>query len=87
VVASAVGGIPDYVLPGRNGFLFPQGDLGRCVQAIREASIHSLFSRGQVEPVSLARNRDYLSPPRMAENFLAAYARALEPCLPVDARP
>jgi len=37
VVASAVGGIPDYVSPGQNGLLFPAGNLGEFTQSIRAA--------------------------------------------------
>ena len=78
VVASDIGGVPDYVRPDENGVLFPAGDLESFVKAIRVALQHPLFNRGQVEPASLARSREYLSTARMAESFLAAYARALE---------
>jgi glycosyltransferase involved in cell wall biosynthesis len=73
VVASRIGGIPDYVFPGKNGLLFAPGDLAEFVKAIKEACAHPLFRRGEVEPASLAGARDYLSPERMARNFLAAY--------------
>jgi len=78
VVASQVGGIPDYLIHGRNGFMFPAGDLNGFVQAIREACAHPLFSKGLVELETLAKTREYLSPERMAKNFLNAYAAALE---------
>ena len=77
VVVANTGGIPDYVQPSQNGLLFPPGDLDAFVQAIRAAAKHPLFGRGQVAPESLARSRGYLSPARMAQNFLAAYERAL----------
>ena len=77
VVVANTGGIPDYVQPSQNGLLFPPGDLDAFVQAIRAAVKHPLFGRGQVAPESLARSREYLSPTRMAQNFLAAYERAL----------
>jgi glycosyltransferase involved in cell wall biosynthesis len=73
VVASAVGGIPDYVWPGRNGILFPSGDLEACVNAIRAAGEHPLFSQGEVEEDALNEARDYLSPRRMGEDFLKIY--------------
>jgi glycosyltransferase involved in cell wall biosynthesis len=73
VVATAVGGIPDYVAPGENGVLFPSGDLEGCVGAIAEACAHPLFSRGLVDAQRLAQVRDYLSPARMAEGFLRIY--------------
>jgi glycosyltransferase involved in cell wall biosynthesis len=83
VVASEVGGIPDYVLPGRNGVLFPAGDLEALVRAIREACRQPLYSQGKVEPGSLAQNRAYLSPARMAEQFLAVYEKvAAAPAAP-----
>jgi hypothetical protein len=44
---------------------------------IRAAVVHPLFSRGLVTPSSLARNREYLSPARMAQLFLSAYHEVL----------
>ena len=73
VVGSAVGGIPDYVIPGQNGFLFASGDRAEFAAMIRAAVVHPLFSRGLVTPASLAKNREYLSPARMAQLFLSAY--------------
>ena len=77
VVASSVGGIPDYVIPGKNGILFPPGNLEDFVQAIRSTCAHPLFGRGLVESKTLAGMRVYLSPELMATKFLAAYEAAL----------
>lgn len=76
VVAAEIGGIPDYVVPGKNGLLFPVGDLEAFIQAVCAASAHPLFSRGEVEPETLQREREYLSPALMAKKFLAAYEAA-----------
>jgi len=73
VVASAVGGIPDYVWSGRNGILFPSEDMEACVNAVRAAGEHPLFGRGEVEKAALDEARDYLSPRRMGEGFLEIY--------------
>ncbi len=77
VVASNVGGIPDYVFSGKNGLLFSAGDLDQFVASIHAAAVHPLFSRGLVDPETLASTRLYLSPERMAKNFLAAYQAVL----------
>ena len=77
VVAAAVGGIPDYVVQGKNGLLFPAGELEAFIQAIRSAVAHPLFGRGLVDPATLAAEREYLSPELMAKKFLAAYEAAV----------
>ena len=77
VVAASVGGIPDYVVHGRNGLLFQPGDLEAFVQSIQSACAHPLFGGGQVDPETLATEREYLSPELMAKKFLAAYETAL----------
>jgi glycosyltransferase involved in cell wall biosynthesis len=73
VVASAVGGIPDYVLPGRNGITFPAANVDALIDAIRAATCHPLFSKGKVDLGVLDRMRNYLSPRLMGERFLEAY--------------
>jgi len=78
VVAASVGGIPDYVLPGKNGLLFPAGDVAAFLQSVRAACAHPRFGKGQVDPATLVIEREYLSPELMARRFLAAYETALE---------
>lgn len=77
VIASRVGGIPDYVVPGANGLLFEAGNLESCVRAIREAGQHPLFTRGAVEETTLKQMRHYLSPETMAARFWEAYQHVL----------
>lgn len=77
VVASRVGGIVDYVLPGENGFLFAAGDADECVNAMRNAGCHPLFSQGRVEDAVLARVRGYLSKEVMGEGFLELYRQVV----------
>jgi len=78
VVAASVGGIPDYVVDGKNGLLFPPGDQKAFVAAIRKACSHPLFSKGTVDPEAWAEEREYLSPELMAKKFFAAYESAIE---------
>jgi hypothetical protein len=47
------------------------------VAAVRQACAHPLFSQGRVDEPTLAQVREYLSPARMADNFLAAYTEVL----------
>ncbi len=78
VVGTEVGGIPDYVFPGRNGLLCQPDDLEGLVAAIREACRHPQFSRGEVDKATLAETRDYLSPQLMARKFSDIYRRLHE---------
>ncbi len=73
VVAADIGGIPDYVFPGRNGLLFPCGDTAGCAAAVQEACAHPLFRQGRVDPATLAETRAYLSPERMGRSFFEIY--------------
>jgi glycosyltransferase involved in cell wall biosynthesis len=77
VIATAVGGIPDYVFPGLNGVLCSPDSRGELIDAIRTASRHPQFRRGEVDPATLAQVRAYLSPQLMAKRFLETYHVAL----------
>lgn len=78
VIASAIGGIIDYVLPGKNGFTFPAADLSAFVQQVQIAVKHPLFGQGRVEEQTRHKMSDYLSPKVMHQKFLAAYERVWE---------
>ncbi len=78
VVASATGGIPDYIKSGLNGITFTAGNLEEFVKAVRLAVAHPLFGEGKVDPATLAQVKQYLSPAVMAQKFLGAYQRVLE---------
>ncbi|MGZ8940686.1 MAG: glycosyltransferase family 4 protein, partial [Limisphaerales bacterium] len=77
VVATNTGGIPDYVFPEQNGYLFESGNVIDCRQKLKQVLAHPLFSRGQVEEKALLKVRDYLSARMMAEKFREGYAAAL----------
>lgn len=79
VVASAVGGIPDYIFPGENGLLFPPDSLEECTAAIRAAVRHPLFGKGLVDPARLEKARAYLSPALMARKFGDIYRSLATP--------
>ena len=76
VVASNVGGIPDYIVPGKNGFLFPVNDVPEFVRAIKSACEHPLFGQGLVDTGTLTRLRDHLAPSTAASRILEAYEAA-----------
>lgn len=78
VIASNIGGIPDYIVHGRNGLLFPPGDLEALTGRIREAIQHPVFGAGKVDEAVHASVRAYLSPQRMGELFWNAYLQAME---------
>jgi glycosyltransferase involved in cell wall biosynthesis len=78
VIASNIGGIPDYIVHERNGFLFPPGDQEALTGRLREAIQHPLFGAGKVDPAVHANVRAYLSPQRMGELFWSAYQCAME---------
>jgi glycosyltransferase involved in cell wall biosynthesis len=79
VIATNVGGIPDYVLPGKNGLLFQNGSVEDLAAKIKEALSHPLFSQGKVDLEALSSTREYLSAKTMARKFLSAYETVLEP--------
>ena len=78
VVGTAVGGIPDYVSPGRNGVLCSPDSLAGFIEAIRAACRHPQFSRGEVDSSTLAQTRAYLSPQLMGQKFWGIYQRLHE---------
>jgi glycosyltransferase involved in cell wall biosynthesis len=78
VVASAIGGIVDYVLAGKNGITFEAGNLEAFVKSVRAAVAHPLFRAGMVDDEIRKQMSNYLSPAVMRERFLSAYERVLE---------
>lgn len=77
VVGTSVGGIPDYIFPGRNGVLCQPGSVSEFTEAIRAAIRHPQFHRGEVDAATLTQVRAYLSPQLMAKRFLETYQLAL----------
>jgi glycosyltransferase involved in cell wall biosynthesis len=77
VIASAVGGIPELVDPGRTGLLVAPGDARALADAIeRLRSDDGLRASLSSEARSYAMER--LGWPRFAEQLEAVYLRALE---------
>lgn len=77
VVATAVGGIPDYVVPGKNGLLCSAGDVAGLTEIIRKACTHPDFGIGRVDSETLTQMRSYLAPETMARRFLETYRSVL----------
>ncbi|HNQ73061.1 MAG TPA: glycosyltransferase family 4 protein [Verrucomicrobiota bacterium] len=78
VVATAVGGIPDYVIPGRNGVLCQPGRVEELVTALRTAFTDLEFSKGRVNVETLQKMRIYLSPQTMARRFYETYVSVVQ---------
>ncbi len=78
VVASGIGGIPDYVHDGTNGITFPAGDLDGFTNAVRTAAAHPLFSKGQVDAATLRQVPPQQSPRVKSQGFQESYRRVLE---------
>lgn len=78
VIATSVGGIPDYVEHRENGWLIPAAEPALLAQAIREWHQHATLGRGEVSATTLTRTREELSPARMAGGFIAAYQAVLK---------
>lgn len=79
VVGTAVGGIPDYVIPGKNGLLCSAGDAAGLTEIIRQACAHPDFGVGRVDSETLLQMRSYLAPETMARRFLETYHSVLPP--------
>lgn len=78
VVATAVGGIPDYVIPGQNGVLCQPGRVEELVTALRTAFRDPRFSKGEVDAGTLEQMRSYLSPQTMARRFYETYVSVVQ---------
>jgi glycosyltransferase involved in cell wall biosynthesis len=76
VVASRMGGVPDYVVPGQNGLICEPNNLESLVGQIRAACAHPLFRNGAVNQQTLSEKRAYLHPAVAASQFVEAYFRA-----------
>lgn len=79
VVGTTVGGIPDYVIPGKNGLLCSAGEVTSLTETIQQACAHPDFGTGRVDSETLAQMRSYLAPERMAQRFLETYRSVLKP--------
>lgn len=77
LVGSRVGGIPEYVVAGRNGLLFEPGDAAGLTAALEAACEHPEFRRGEVDLEIRDRLRRELSPALCAQNFLECYRETL----------
>ncbi len=83
IVASNIGGVPDYVFPCGNGFLFESGSVEGLVHSLNMSLQHPLFGKGEVNPASLAEIRNKLSVEKMTKSFFQAY-NALLPASNTD---
>ncbi|MGO8837775.1 MAG: glycosyltransferase family 4 protein [Limisphaerales bacterium] len=73
VVATEVGGVPEYIVPGRNGLICRPGSAGEFQQTVAAALSHERLGQGQVDADVLRQKREYLSGRRAANRFIEVY--------------
>jgi glycosyltransferase involved in cell wall biosynthesis len=78
VVATRTGGIPDYIVAGKNGFLFESGNAEDCRQKLKAAMTDGMFGQGRVDAATLQQMRSYLAANTMAQKFREAYGLTVE---------
>jgi glycosyltransferase involved in cell wall biosynthesis len=73
VVATEVGGVPEYVVPFKNGLSCRPGSVEEFQKTVAAALGHPMLGRGQVDGDVLREKREYLSGKRAANLFIETY--------------
>ena len=81
VVATEVGGVPEYIVPFKNGLSCRPGDAEEFQRTVTAVLGHPLLSKGQVDGVVLRNKREYLSGKRAANLFIETYQQLTAPAL------
>jgi glycosyltransferase involved in cell wall biosynthesis len=81
VVATEVGGVPEYIVPFKNGLFCRPGRAEEFQRAVAAALGHPMLSKGQVDGEVLREKREYLSGKRAANLFIETYQQLTAPAL------
>ncbi len=79
VVSTEVGGVPEYVVPFKNGLLCRPGCAEEFQRTVAAALGHPMLSKGQVDGEVLQNKREYLSGKRAANLFIETYQQLAAP--------
>jgi glycosyltransferase involved in cell wall biosynthesis len=79
VVSTEVGGVPEYVVPFKNGLLCRPGSTEEFQRTVAAALVHPMLSKGQVDGEVLQQKREYLSSKRAANLFIETYQQLAAP--------
>lgn len=77
VVATRMGGIPEYITDGGNGVLVAEPKVEALLKALQRACAHPEFGVGQVNAGAKARAQALLDPALMARGFRAVYEKMM----------
>jgi glycosyltransferase involved in cell wall biosynthesis len=78
LIASSVGGNPELVQPGVNGWLVPPGDVGALTQALRECAADAQGARRMGAASRQMFAAGGFSPAEVTARHIEVYQRAVE---------
>ena len=73
VVTTEVGGVPEYIVPFKNGLVCRPNSVDEFRKSVADALEHPLLGNGRVDSDVLHKMRAYLSGQRAVDQFIEAY--------------